>query len=133
MEKLKRELNQVEKEIENILNVIRGGLISDSLKDALVKAEANKSRVEGLLRGNGRDVEKVLTFLPRAVDRYTEMLNNLTDTLQRVRSRSILTPWHLILAEAGEMKSLCRGGVALAQPEIQWPTTRTIISSRNFI
>lgn len=48
-----------------------------------MSAEANKSRIEGLLRGNSRSAENVIAFLPRAVDRYTEMLNNLTETLQR--------------------------------------------------
>ena len=81
-EHLHQRLVQVEKEISNIINFIKEGKLSSSLKIELEKTEAEKVRIERELKTDNKGLEKIISFLPNAVDRYKEMINDLTHTLQ---------------------------------------------------
>jgi hypothetical protein len=89
-QKTKRQLEKMETEIANIMKAIKAGIITPTTKAELERAEAKKSELERTLSGESDVFKNIETILPRAVDRYRAMLDDLGNTLQRevVRARN---------------------------------------------
>ena len=79
----KRQLAAVEKQIENMVAAIAAGAFSDALKAALATAEAERARLQAALNVDTRQIDKVAEFLPRALDRYRALVEDLENTTQR--------------------------------------------------
>lgn len=88
---LKKRLEEVEKKIGNIISAIEQGILTSATKAALEKAEAEKKELERKLAYNP-GLDKVTAFLPRAVDSYKKLVNELERTLQTdaLRARALL-------------------------------------------
>ncbi len=86
-EAVQRELAQTEKEIENIMAAIKAGIITLTTKAELEKAEAEREKLLTALKVDTRS-HKVLDFLPHAVDRYRQVVNNLDNIKDVARART---------------------------------------------
>lgn len=72
----RRDLQKVEKELANIMEAIKQGIITPTTKDALQEAEAEKLRLERILKMDLDGLENIETMLPRVVDRYRDLVEN---------------------------------------------------------
>ncbi len=84
----KRRLSQVEKELDGMVAAIKAGAFSDTLKAALGKTETERADLLAALSVDTRDLDKVVGFLPRAVDRYRELVEDLGTATQRDVARA---------------------------------------------
>ncbi len=84
---VRRELAQTEKEIENIMSAIKAGIITPTTKAELEKVEADREKLLAALKVDTRS-HKVLDFLPHAVDRYRQVVNNLGNIKDVARART---------------------------------------------
>ncbi|MBI5588139.1 MAG: hypothetical protein HY889_07215 [Deltaproteobacteria bacterium] len=66
---LKKRLDKVKKEILNIMAAIKAGILTQTTKSELEKAEAEKREIERELAYNP-GMDKVVSFLPSAEDIY---------------------------------------------------------------
>jgi site-specific DNA recombinase len=82
-EHARAELAAAEREIENLINAIRTGLDTPSVRAALNASEAEKLRLQKLLAADTSTGDKVAGFLPQAVERYHALVNDLPNTLAR--------------------------------------------------
>lgn len=82
-----RESDAADKEIANIVSAIKAGIISPSTKAALEEAEAAKAKAQSFLaeatKMDAGAAKAVATMLPRAMDRYRELLGDLAGALGR--------------------------------------------------
>ncbi len=87
LKRAERDIEAANKEIDNIMEAIRAGIITASTKAGLEAAEARKARAEAqLTEATSADTKaamKVATMLPRALDRYRTMLGDLSGVLER--------------------------------------------------
>ena len=82
-EELERQLAAVEREIENIMTAIKAGIITETTKTELEKAEAEKKRLLGKLSDNPNDFDSLPDILPQAVEHYKRLVNDLDNTTQK--------------------------------------------------
>jgi site-specific DNA recombinase len=68
---------QVEQKIGRLVRAIEDGAYTPALKAKLAEAEAERERLQAMLNTDTAALDKVAEFLPRAVDRYREMVDNL--------------------------------------------------------
>ncbi len=85
---LQKELSETQRVVENIMAAIKAGIFTDSTKGELVKAEAEVKRLEAALKVDTKQLDKVASFLPKAVDRYKQLVNNLENVTQRDVARA---------------------------------------------
>ena len=76
-EQAKRELAQAEKEIANIMAAIKQGILTPTTKQELETAEAKKAKLERNLKTSDVGVEGIEIVLPRLVDHYREIVEQL--------------------------------------------------------
>ncbi len=132
-EAVRRELAQTEKEIENIMSAIKAGIITPTTKAELEKAEAVREKLLAALKVDIRS-HKVLDFLPHAMDRYRQLVNNLGDIKDVARARAqikhllggqvklIPTVQGYLEAELkGDYAGLCKMAVNSGAEERTWP------------
>ena len=74
---VKQRMAEVEKELTNIMNAIKAGIISKTTKAELQKAEAEKAELARKLNVNTQKLDKVTTMLPRILDEYKETVASL--------------------------------------------------------
>ena len=80
-----RRLVAVEREIANIMQAIKEGILTATTKAELEKAEAERTCLQETLQADMRGLDKVAAFLPRAAERYRALVTNLAQvTLPRV-------------------------------------------------
>lgn len=78
------ELSRLDKQISNMVDAIKQGAFSSSLKTELDKAESEREMLKNKLTGRDiKTLEKIGDFLPRAVDRYKKIVDYLPTALQR--------------------------------------------------
>ena len=76
-------------QISNIIEAIKAGSYSDALKAELEKMDNEKNELLCMVNGrNTRTLEKIPDFLPRAIDRYKALFENLEEVSQRDVSRA---------------------------------------------
>jgi site-specific DNA recombinase len=127
---VRRKLAEVEKQIGHIIAAIKAGAFSEQLKGELDGAEAERKQLQAALNVDTREVDKVADMLPRALDNYRELVEDLGDATQREVARARtqikhmlggevrLTPaedrTHLVAEMAGDYAGLLRlaGGKA---------------------
>ena len=83
LEEAAKQLATVERQVENLLDAIKAGIITASTKDALVQAERDRARLRLELATREAPASKIAAALPNAVERYVAMLDDLANTLQR--------------------------------------------------
>ena len=76
-------LEKVDKEINNIIEAIKAGILTTSTKSALDNAEAEKATLEKSLATGDGDLAQIGTVLPDAVDRFRDLVDDLENVLQR--------------------------------------------------
>ena len=78
-------LNRIEGEIENIVNAIKAGIITETTKTELQKAEWEHARLKQILDGAQSCANNIQTTLPDAVAVYRDLVENFeTVTLKQV-------------------------------------------------
>jgi len=89
-ERLRKRLVQVQTEIDNLVTAIKAGILTPTTKGELEKAEAERLSIEKALRTEAVGLGKVASILPRAVDRYRDMVEHLEDVTRTdvVRARN---------------------------------------------
>ncbi len=104
---LRRSVTQTEKQITNIMNAIKAGIITPMTKAELERAEAEHGRAKEALAGI-TEVEEVLTVtLPDAAQRYKRLVADLGKALQtdigyaRECLKSLLGAVKLVPASSG--------------------------------
>ncbi len=81
----RKHLNRIEREIENIANAIKAGIITETTKSELQKAEGEQSRLRQILSGVETSADNAQTSLPDAVAIYHDLVKNFeTVTLKQV-------------------------------------------------
>ena len=76
-ERLNKELKGVEADIAGIMNAIKLGVVTETTKAALLKAEKEKSDIQRQLKITPPPVDNMAILLPRVVDGFQEMVANL--------------------------------------------------------
>ncbi|MCE3223275.1 MAG: pinR, partial [Nitrospira sp.] len=115
LEKIKYQLNRIETEITNILKAIRQGILTPSTKLELERAEAERLKLQDLLNGKAAKVDKVVTLLPRAAERYRAVVENLGALSAkhmyqaREQIRLLVGEIRLIPTEKGYLEAELRG------------------------
>lgn len=84
----RRALARVEREIARMVQAIKAGVLSASLKAELAQAEAEKARLEAALKVDTTPVDNVVDLLPRVVDRYRDLVANLARVPDKHLSRA---------------------------------------------
>ncbi len=90
-DELKKQLEDVEKRISNIMSAIEAGIFTATTKAALEKAEAEKKELERKMAHNP-ELDKVTAVLPRVAASYKRLVNDLERTLNTdaLRARALL-------------------------------------------
>ena len=84
-ERARRRLDQVEKELANIISAIKQGLLTPSTKAELQRAEAERDRLQRLLNVHTAKANSVAHVIPNLKDRFRSLVENLaTDAHQQV-------------------------------------------------
>jgi site-specific DNA recombinase len=76
-ERAERRLVEIEREISNIMVAIKQGILTSSTKHELEKLEAEQTRLQQAITSTTNKVDKVVTLLPRAQERYREIIERL--------------------------------------------------------
>ncbi|MCH8113204.1 MAG: recombinase family protein [Proteobacteria bacterium] len=76
-------LEKVDKEINNIIEAIKAGILTTSTKSALENAEAEKTALKKSLAAGDGNLAQIGTVLPDAVDRFRDLVDDLENVLQR--------------------------------------------------
>ena len=79
--RLKKRLAAAEKEIGNIMAAIKAGILTPTTKAELESAETEKAELEKQLEQEAQALDKVAQVLPRAVDRYGDLVANLEEAI----------------------------------------------------
>ncbi len=79
--RLKKRLAAVEKEIGNIMAAIKAGILTPTTKAGLEAAEREKAELERQMEQEAQALDKVAQVLPRAVDRYGDLVANLEEAI----------------------------------------------------
>lgn len=70
-------LTEIEAELSNIMAAIKAGILTSTTKSELEKAEAERTRLHQTVETATAQVDKVATFLPRAKERYQELIEGI--------------------------------------------------------
>jgi DNA invertase Pin-like site-specific DNA recombinase len=91
-ERATRRLEQVEREIANIMTAIKQGILTASTKAELEKAEAERGWLQGLIKTRTDKADNLALLLPNLKEQFTVLVANLaTVTHQHVdRARAML-------------------------------------------
>ena len=81
-QQVQKRMQEVQREIENIMAAIKTGILTPSTKQALEKAEAESARLLQATYAPKNNMEKVATFLPNAIGRLKALLNDLANVTQ---------------------------------------------------
>jgi len=103
---LRKRLTKIEKEIDNIMDAIKAGIITPSTKGALTEAEAAKVELEKALHVDTSHLDRIAVVLPGAVDRFRELVENLETVAHRDMARARTQIKHLV---GGEIKLIPTG------------------------
>jgi len=124
---LTKRLERVEKEISNIMAAIKAGILTQTTKSELEKAEAEKREIEKALAGSP-GADKVVSILPRVVDTYKRLIGDLRAPLQadvvkaRGKLKTLLGDEIKLIPQEGYLEAEIRGDYAgllsIAAPKI---------------
>lgn len=95
----RRKLGEVEKQIERMVAAIKAGAFSEALKAELDKAEAERKQLQAALNVDTRELDKVADMLPRALDNYRELVEDLGAATQREVARARTQIKHMLGGE----------------------------------
>lgn len=84
----RRRLTQVETEIGNVLAAIKAGIITPTTKDELERLESEQRTLLAAEQGRAEEAFRVASLLPRAIDRYRSLVEDLEATTLRDVSRA---------------------------------------------
>jgi len=98
LDRAKSRLAEVQGEIENIMAAIKAGILTETTKVELERAEAERKQLQAALNVDTDKLDKVAEFLPRAVDRYRGLVGDLEN----------IPPRHVARARA-QIKALVGG------------------------
>ncbi|MES9957107.1 MAG: recombinase family protein [Sedimenticola sp.] len=89
---LELRLAETEREIENIMAAIKAGIITDTTKTELEKAEQEKKRLQDALSVDLTALDTLPDLLPQAMERYERLVRDLEKTTQKqvARARSAI-------------------------------------------
>ena len=76
-EQAQHRLIEGEKELANITKAIKAGIFTTTTKIALVNAEAERTGLQEAITANETTVDKVVTLLPSAKERYWDLIEGL--------------------------------------------------------
>ena len=77
-EQAQRDLAKVESEIRNIMAAIKAGILTPTTKQELERLEAERTRLSQLQKNRNAQLDKVAAILPRAAERYRELVDDLS-------------------------------------------------------
>lgn len=87
---VRRELRESEKIVQNLLNVLKQGVITQTIKEELEIAEKKCSMLKNQLREGEGDIEEALRKLPEAKALFQNMLKKLEESLSSDTSKARL-------------------------------------------
>ena len=92
LKRAQKDVEAANREIDNLMAAIKAGIITASTKAALEAAETAKVEAESKLAAatgmDERAVQRVTAMLPRALDRYRAMLDDINAVLSRDVARA---------------------------------------------
>ena len=74
---LNKQLEVVQKEINNIMKAIKAGILIETTEKGLREAETRRDQIQALLDEQSDDNRKLKRFLPRVRKRFQELVENL--------------------------------------------------------
>ena len=77
LDRLKRKLRTVNREVDNVMSAIKAGVVTASTKDELLRLEAERERLRYEVDGIADADPDIVTELPNAMERYTVLVQNL--------------------------------------------------------
>jgi len=97
---LKDELKKINREIDNFINAIKAGIITESVKNQLILSEKRKEEIESKLENIENEKNNIPQIKKENIEHYLENLNQTLslnsvlgrDFLNKVVSKIILTP-----------------------------------------
>jgi len=82
---IRTDMKRTETEIENIITALKAGIVTETTKAELEKAEVEKNRLKKILESTPETTENIKAILPRAVDVYRDLVENFEEvTLKKV-------------------------------------------------
>ncbi len=96
---VRRKLGEVEKQIGRMVAAIKAGAFSEQLKGELDNAEAERKQLQAALNVDTRELDKVADMLPRALDNYRELVEDLGAATQREVARARTQIKHMLGGE----------------------------------
>jgi site-specific DNA recombinase len=112
-ERAERRLAAAEQEIANIMTAIKAGILTATTKAELEKVEAERARLQQKISSKRTQTDKILTILPRAVERYravVERLGNISNATEaREQIRTLLGEIKLMKTPDGRLEAELTG------------------------
>ncbi len=92
LELSKNQLKAVDTKIDNIMNAIKAGIFTPTIREELEKAEAERNMLRTEIEVCGRQMQNIGIILPSARDKFKEMLQDLQSALihEIPKSRTII-------------------------------------------
>lgn len=114
---IKKKLAKVETEIQNILTAIKAGIVTASTKTELEKLETERDSLLKALNVDTRKLDNLGHILPRAVERFKQMIDDLETVTLRDVARARTQIKHLVgdvklIAEEGRLEAELAGNYA---------------------
>ena len=81
-QKPKKRLDQVEKEMGNLMNAIKAGIVTKTTKMELQKLETEKAELIREIADRSEKLDNVPMLLPRIIDGYKDLVTNLETVTQ---------------------------------------------------
>ena len=76
---IQADLKRTEVEIENIMTAIKAGIVTDTTKAKLEKAETTKDRMRKVLETSPETSENIKVILPRAIEIHSGLIDNFEE------------------------------------------------------
>jgi len=91
-DRAQRRLPEVEREIANVMKAIKAGIFTQTTKAELEKAEAERTRLQGLITAQktAAKTDKVVPLLPRAMERYEAAIKRVVTLKKTSEAREQL-------------------------------------------
>ena len=75
-------LYTIEKEIENLIKAIKAGIITESTKIELQRAEQEKKKLISTLSVDSKELDNIVEILPKCIDKFYQVLEDISNIPQ---------------------------------------------------
>ncbi|MFQ5995603.1 MAG: recombinase family protein [Acidiferrobacterales bacterium] len=93
---IRENLAKIDKEIDNLLSALKAGIVTRSTRTELEQLEGERDKLLSQLEVDTRRLDRVSHILPRAVERFKDLVDNLESVTLRDVTRARTQIEHLL-------------------------------------